>query len=144
MKNMSRTKICENLNDTYSFAENLAQELQAGDVIALYGNLGAGKTAFVQGIAIGLGYSEPVTSPTYALWQIYEGGRLTIHHFDLYRLDTVEQVYAIGFYDAVDSDGVTLIEWPERLGDELPVPRINVYINRIDEEKRNICVEGLK
>ncbi len=144
MKNMIRTKICENLNDTYSFAENLAQELQAGDVIALYGNLGAGKTAFVQGIAIGLGYSEPVTSPTYSLWQIYEGGRLTIHHFDLYRLDTVEQVYAIGFYDAVDSDGVTLIEWPERLGDELPVPRINVYINRIDEEKRSICVEGLK
>ncbi len=141
---MIRTKICENLNDTYSFAENLAQELQAGDVIALYGNLGAGKTAFVQGIAIGLGYSEPVTSPTYSLWQIYEGGRLTIHHFDLYRLDTVEQVYAIGFYDAVDSDGVTLIEWPERLGDELPVPRINVYINRIDEEKRSICVEGLK
>ena len=141
---MIRTKICENLNDTYCFAENLAQELQAGDVIALYGNLGAGKTAFVQGIAIGLGYSEPVTSPTYSLWQIYEGGRLTIHHFDLYRLDTVEQVYAIGFYDAVDSDGVTLIEWPERLGDELPVPRINVYINRIDEEKRSICVEGLK
>ena len=141
---MIRTKICENLNDTYCFAENLAQELQAGDVIALYGNLGAGKTAFVQGIALGLGYSEPVTSPTYSLWQIYEGGRLTIHHFDLYRLDTVEQVYAIGFYDAVDSDGVTLIEWPERLGDELPVPRINVYINRIDEEKRSICVEGLK
>jgi len=141
---MIRTKICENLNDTYSFAENFAQELQAGDVIALYGNLGAGKTAFVQGVAIGLGYSEPVTSPTYSLWQIYEGGRLTIHHFDLYRLDTVEQVYAIGFYDAVDSDGVTLIEWPERLGDELPVPRINVYINRIDEEKRSICVEGLK
>ena len=75
---MVRTKICNNLQETYDFAKTFADALQPGDIVALYGNLGAGKTAFVQGIAIGLQCYETITSPTYALWQIYEGGRLTI------------------------------------------------------------------
>ena len=141
---MVRTKICNNLQETYEYAKLFADGLKAGDVVALYGNLGAGKTAFVQGIAIGLDYLEPISSPTYALWQIYNGGKLVINHFDLYRLDTPEQVYAIGFEDAVYSDGVTLIEWPERLGGNLPVPRINVYISKLDNDRRTICIEEIK
>ena len=140
---MVRTKICNTLNETLDYAEEFAAQLRPGDVVALYGNLGAGKTAFTQGVALGLGIDTPVTSPTYALWQTYDGGDLVLHHFDLYRLDTPEQVYAIGFEDAINSDGVTLIEWPERLEDKIPVPRIEVYIDRIDETSRTITIREI-
>ncbi len=136
---MVRTKICNNLQETYEYARDFAMQLAPGTVVALYGGLGAGKTAFTQGVALALGVEEPVTSPTYALWQTYQGD-LVLHHFDLYRLDTPQQVFSIGFEDAINSDAVTLIEWPERLEDYIPVPRVEVYIDRIDDEKRSICI----
>ena len=137
---MVRTQICENLNETLDYASRFAEQLPGGSVVALYGGLGAGKTAFAQGVARGLGVTEPVTSPTYALWQTYGGGRLLLHHFDLYRLESPQQVFSIGFEDALTSDAVTLIEWPQRLEDALPSPRYEVYLERLDENRRSICI----
>ena len=140
---MVRTKICETLEETLQFGSDIADALQPGSVVALYGGLGAGKTAFTQGVARGLGVQEAVTSPTYALWQTYTGGRLTLHHFDLYRLESAQQVLAIGFEDALMDDAVVMIEWPERLEAFLPVPRIEVYLERLDGDRRSICVREI-
>src|SRR5580698_446032 len=101
--------------ETLEFGGRLARELQRGDVIALSGELGAGKTALVKGIAHGLGITMDVTSPTFTLIHEYVGGRLPLFHVDLYRLDTVSQALAVGIEDYLNGPGVTVIEWAERI-----------------------------
>lgn len=95
--------------------EAFASRFQGGEIIALSGDLGAGKTHLVKGIAQGLGFCEEVTSPTFTLLHEYRGGRLPLYHFDLYRIQNPEEAVRMGIEDYLPSDGVTVIEWPEKI-----------------------------
>ena len=106
--------------ETARIAEALAARLQPGDVVLIRGDLGAGKTAFVRGLAVGLGAADDdVSSPTFTLMQEYRGGRLPVYHVDLYRLERAADVEDLGLEDVEMGDGVLAVEWPERLGDRL-------------------------
>lgn len=101
--------------ETESLGESWGREAQRGLVIALSGDLGAGKTALVRGLARGLGFGGRVHSPTFTLVNTYEGGRLTLFHLDLYRLETPEHIHSAGVEEYLEPDGVAVIEWAERL-----------------------------
>jgi tRNA threonylcarbamoyladenosine biosynthesis protein TsaE len=103
-----------------AFAESWAPELAGGEVFALYGVLGAGKTQLVKGLARGLGYRGDVTSPTFTLVHEYRGGRLPLYHLDLYRIPDEQGAVQIGVEEYLPSDGVTVIEWPEHISRLLP------------------------
>lgn len=104
---------CSNINETENVAAEIARSVKPGDIINLYGNLGAGKTAFTRGLARALGYTGRVTSPTFTLMNIYAGGRLTVYHFDLYRLTGDADLESIGMDEYLDAGGVCVVEWPE-------------------------------
>ena len=109
------TCISNSVEETETLGREWGKTAQRGWVIGLSGELGAGKTQLVKGIAGGLGIAERVHSPTFALVHIYTGGRLPLYHLDLYRLEKREQIEAAGLLEYLDSDGVTVIEWAERL-----------------------------
>ena len=114
-------------DETWALAGLLADELGAGTVIALHGDLGAGKTCFVQGLAAALGIDEPITSPTYTLIGEYEG-RLSLHHIDLYRLSGPAEALGLGLEEYFDANGITAIEWAERAEGLLPPDLIHIRI----------------
>ena len=118
--------------ETWELAAELAGELAAGTVIALHGDLGAGKTCFIQGLAAALGIDEPITSPTYTLIGEYEG-RLPLHHIDLYRLSGPAEALGLGLEEYFDADGITAIEWAERAEGLLPSNPLHIRI-RADEQ----------
>ena len=120
------TSISHSPADTAALGEQWGRAAQSGLVIGLSGELGAGKTQFVKGLARGLGIAERVRSPTFALVNIYTGGRLTLFHLDLYRLDTPAQVAAAGLEEYLQPEGVTVIEWAERWFDEVQSPKAKV------------------
>jgi tRNA threonylcarbamoyladenosine biosynthesis protein TsaE len=120
------TSISHSPADTAALGEQWGRAAQSGLVIGLSGDLGAGKTQFVKGLARGLGISSRVQSPTYVLVNIYAGGRLTLFHLDLYRLDTPAQVAAAGLEEYLRPAGVTVIEWAERWLDEVQSPKSKV------------------
>lgn len=120
--------------ETRAFGRRLATLLIAGDVLVLSGDLGAGKTQLTKGIAEGLGINEAVTSPTFTIEMVYEGARLTLYHFDLYRLDDADQLEDTGLFDALDADGVCVIEWGERFVDDIDDERLDISVRRRDEE----------
>ena len=103
-----------------ALGERIAPYLQSGDVLALIGDLGAGKTQLTQGILRGLHYPEPVTSPTFSIVQEYRGGTLDVIHFDLYRLDTPADLLEIGWDDYLDQSQVLIVEWADRLPECMP------------------------
>ena len=127
-----RVLSCE--NDTIEFAKELAPKLKNGDVLALYGELGAGKTFFTQQLCKFLGVKENVSSPSYVLMNEYKG-TYTIHHLDLYRLDAAEEVQELGLYDLYE-DAITIIEWPEIADGMLPDNTIHIYFEFIDENRK--------
>lgn len=106
--------------DTKELAIKIGQEVKAGDVLCLLGDLGVGKTVFTQGFAEGLGIKEPISSPTFTLVQEYEEGRLPFYHFDVYRIADVEEMEEIGFDDYIYGNGVCLIEWANLIQEILP------------------------
>ena len=122
------------------FGAQLAGELQRGDVLALSGDLGTGKTALVKGIARGLGITQDVTSPTFTLMHEYAGGQLPLFHIDLYRLDKVEQALAIGIEDYLNGPGVTAIEWAEKIEPLLPAHTTRIRMESVGENTRRIEV----
>ena len=127
--------------ETSRLAERMAAACRPGTVLALVGDLGAGKTLFVQGLARGLGFRGEVTSPTFNLMNYYEG-RLPITHFDLYRLGRAEELYGIGFYEYAEDDrGVVLIEWPDRFPEEMPEDYVRLAIERADAEGEDLREE---
>lgn len=126
---------------TERLGERLAAHVEPGDVIALWGELGAGKTVLARGVAIGLGIDEDaVTSPTFVILREHFGGRLPLYHLDLYRLEQ-SQLGSTGWEEAVDAGGVTVIEWPDRAGDELPPDRLDVRLEHVAETKRKVTLE---
>ena len=135
--------ISASYTETEEAGFKLAQTLEFGSVVLLFGNLGAGKTVFSRGFARGLGITEPVSSPTYTIVQEYDipgGGRL--YHLDLYRISGVESALAFGVDEFLDdSRAISLIEWPMRIDGILPDNCIKVTLTHIDDEKREITIE---
>jgi len=126
-------------DETASLARDLAATLRAGDVLLLSGNLGAGKTAFVRGLAAGLGIDPlDVSSPTFTLVHEYRGGRLTLYHVDLYRLERAA-TEDLGLEELGARDGVLAIEWPDRLTHPLPAAK-NVRLEIVDDQTRRISI----
>ena len=119
----------------------LGKILTPGAVLAYRGDLGAGKTAFTRGLARGLGYAEPVTSPTYTIVNEYLGGRLPLFHFDMYRLASSDDLWDIGWEDYLDRNGVCAVEWSENVEDALE-NAILVTIHKTGETSRRIEIEG--
>ena len=119
----------------------MAEQLRPGDVVAYFGDLGAGKTAFTRGLARGLGIAEPVTSPTYTLVNEYLSGRMPLFHFDMYRLGSSEELFDIGWEDYLARGGVCAVEWSENVADAL-TGAISVSIRRLGDTDREITLEG--
>jgi len=128
------------VDETLEFGARLAGELQQGDVIALSGDLGTGKTVLIKGVARGLGITRDVTSPTFTLVHEYAGGRLPLFHIDLYRLDRIGQALAIGIEDYLNGSGVTASEWAEKIEPRLPARTKRVRIVWLGENSRRIEV----
>ncbi len=112
--------ISHGVEETQALARAIAQRAQAGDVILLVGDLGAGKTHFTQGFAAGLGISEVPTSPTFNLVCEYHDGRLPLYHFDLYRLEEADELEDIDYYGITEGDGVSLVEWGDKFEEAAP------------------------
>ena len=137
---LSREILTASEEETVGAGEQLGASLQPGDVVLLTGQLGAGKTAFVRGLARGVGAApDDVSSPTFTLIQEYRGGRATLHHVDLYRLQAAE-VADLGLDELVSGDGIVAIEWAERW-DERPADAIDVRIEDTGEDRRQIRIE---
>ena len=126
--------------ETEEIAFQLAQTLKGTEIIAMFGGLGAGKTAFTRGLARGLGVEDGVSSPTFALVHEYEG-KFNLYHFDMYRINTFDDLYTTGFFDYMDN-GVMIIEWSENIENVLPDNCIKVYIKVVSENEREIEIEG--
>ena len=123
-----------------AFGERLGRELERGDVVALYGELGAGKTVLVKGIARGLGITQEVTSPTFTLVHEYSGGRLTLFHIDLYRLNAIDEAMTIGIEDYMAGPGVTAIEWSEKIESLLPASARRIRLTALENQVHRIEV----
>lgn len=128
--------------ETIAFAEKIGAMLKGGDIIAYKGGLGAGKTTFTRGLAIGMGLPDEVSSPTFALVNEYRGKALTLYHFDMYRIMNEEALETTGFYDYLSDDCVIAVEWSENIADCLPKNIITVTIENIGEDTRRIEVKG--
>ena len=106
--------------ETFALGRKIGENAREGSVFCLSGDLGAGKTVFTQGLAAGLGVSEPVSSPTFTILQVYEGGRCPLYHFDVYRIGDGEEMYELGYEEYFFGEGVCLIEWASRIQEILP------------------------
>ncbi len=131
---MQEERILRSEDDTIEFAKELAPKLKKGDVLALYGELGTGKTFFTQQLCKFLGVRENVSSPSYVLMNEYIGN-YNIYHLDLYRLDAAEEVLELGLYDLF-KDAITIIEWPEIADGMLPENTIHIYFEFIDQNRK--------
>ena len=127
--------------ETEAIGAALGAIIPAGTILAYRGDLGAGKTAFTRGLARGLGYAEPVNSPTYTIVNEYLGGRLPLFHFDMYRLRSSDDLWDIGWEDYLDRSGVCAVEWSENVEDALE-GAVSVTIEKTGEESRKITIEG--
>ncbi len=121
--------ISNSCKETKKIASVFAKTLKAGDVLCVYGGMGAGKTAFVQGLALGMGIDGDVTSPTFMIVNVYEGV-IPLYHFDVYRVADSADMYEIGYEEYVYGDGVSVIEWPQLIADILPENRYEINISR--------------
>ncbi|MBI4651005.1 tRNA (adenosine(37)-N6)-threonylcarbamoyltransferase complex ATPase subunit type 1 TsaE [Candidatus Desantisbacteria bacterium] len=138
MKHFYITKSAE---ETQEIAKKLAVELISGDIVLLYGELGAGKTCFVKGMAQGLKIDpEKVTSPTFIILHEYMG-KLSFYHFDFYRMKSMEEIENIGFFDYIEASGITVIEWPEKVVDYIKKERYEINFKIREDGKREITIE---
>lgn len=127
-----QTEVIESFSaeETYALGEKIGQEARPGQVYTLIGNLGVGKTVFTQGVAAGLGITEPVSSPTFTIVQIYEEGRMPFYHFDVYRIGDPEEMEEVGFEDCIYGEGLCLIEWANLIEEILPPAYTQVRIEK--------------
>lgn len=141
---MAEQFITHSPEETSALAQRLAQDLRGGEVIAFTGGMGVGKTAFTRGLAIGLGAGDVASSPTFALVNEYTG-RLTVEHFDMYRVDSWDDLYSTGFFDYLGTGCVLVIEWSENVAGALPEDVIAVDIRPGEgDNDRIITIEGWK
>ena len=132
--------------ETFALGKKIGEQARPGDVYTLVGDLGVGKTVFTQGLADGLEITEPISSPTFTIVQVYEEGRLPFYHFDVYRIGDVEEMDEIGFEDYIYGEGVSLIEWSNLIEEILPEKKVKITIEKDLEQGfdyRRIMIEGL-
>ena len=130
--------------ETMELGERLGREACCGDIFLLSGDLGCGKTVFAKGFAKGLGIEDDITSPTFTIIHQYEGGRLPLAHFDVYRIADPDEMYAIGYEEYFFGDWVCLVEWPEMIEELIPEGAVHIHILRDDEsdmDHRRLVVE---
>ena len=138
-----QTLISSSPEFTMDIAAKLSDTLSGGEIIALKGGLGMGKTCFVKGLAAGLGFSGEVTSPTFAIVNEYIGGRLDLFHFDMYRITGWDDLYSTGYFEYLDAGGVVAVEWSENIAGALEGEKvITVEIGRVSENERKITIKG--
>jgi tRNA threonylcarbamoyladenosine biosynthesis protein TsaE len=138
----SRRILSSGQPSTEALGEALAALLRAGDVLVLSGDLGAGKTQLTKGIARGLGVPEPVTSPTFNILLVHEG-RLPLYHFDLYRLETAEQLEDLDYWGTLEADGVAVVEWGDRFAHALPLDGVVARIAITGDDTRELDLSAL-
>ena len=130
-------------DETQALGQKLASRLAPGDVIAYFGDLGAGKTAFTRGLAQGLGITDPVTSPTYTIVNEYLSGRIPLFHFDMYRLSSSDELFDIGWEDYLCRGGVCAVEWSENVEDALQdAIRVTIEKDADEPDTRHITITG--
>ncbi len=166
---MKKTIVTKSLEETQDFARNMAQELSGGEVLLLFGDLGAGKTTFIQGLAEGLGITQRIISPTFLIMRSYiipfsfsspqslsfprkresiqrigspiKPGMTTLYHLDLYRINSEDDLEGLGIREILDDkNSIVAIEWPEKLGHFLPKKRIELHFTNFSEKERKITV----
>lgn len=131
--------------ETFELGKKLSENIKAGSIVTLSGDLGTGKTVFAQGFAKGLGIDEPVNSPTFTIVQVYNEGKIPLYHFDVYRIADTEEMYEIGYEEYFYGEGVCLIEWAELIEDILPDNIIRVRIDKSPDngtDYRKITIEN--
>lgn len=134
-----------NAKETYELGKKLGESAKSGQIYSLIGDLGAGKTVFTQGFAAGLGITGPVNSPTFTILQVYEEGRIPFYHFDVYRIEEIEEMEEIGYEEYFDGEGVCLIEWADLIEELLPKEHIRIVIEKnllSGFDYRTIEIEG--
>jgi tRNA threonylcarbamoyladenosine biosynthesis protein TsaE len=133
----------QSVEETYAFGAQLAETLGAGAVLALYGDLGTGKTHLVKGIAQGLGLDPAaVRSPTFTILRTYEEGRRPLYHFDAYRVQNPDEFVELGFEEYVHGDGLTCIEWADRVASLLPPHTLHLRLTHVDAQRRRIALHS--
>ncbi len=130
-------------SETEQLGARLAASLKGGCVVAMFGGLGMGKTAFVRGMAKGRGLDAEVSSPTFALVQDY-GGQPPLVHFDMYRIETWDDLYSTGFFDYLDMGAILAVEWSEQIEGALPEETVRVTFERLSDTDRRITIEGVE
>jgi len=140
---VERVVVTASAEETEAAGEQLGATLGPGDVVALTGELGAGKTCFVKGLARALGVTRPPTSPTFVMVNEYRG-RLPVHHVDAYRTGSLTELLDLGLSELLDGDGVTVIEWADKVGPLLPARTIHVRIDGVGDEPRHIAIHGVR
>jgi len=141
---MSKTFITKSSEETVSLGNEIGRKLLGGEVIFLTGDLGGGKTQFAKGVALGLGIKETVVSPTFTIERIYKGSKLTLHHFDMYRLTNDREITEVIKELSSSSDEATVIEWPENLEGIHSLATTKIIFEHIDENSRKISIEEIK
>lgn len=144
-----KTIISENLKETKAIADQIAQKITGGEIIALFGNLGSGKTTFTQFLAKSLGIEKNLKSPTFVIVKQYpfekNGSKLNLIHIDAYRLESADDLESIGFFEMLeDKNNIIVIEWPEKIKNTLPSNFIKIFFEYVDENRRQISIEELK
>jgi tRNA threonylcarbamoyladenosine biosynthesis protein TsaE len=146
---MSERCITTSPEETVAYAHSFAGRLRRGDVVALFGDLGSGKTQFVKGVCRAFRTDTPATSPSFVLLNRYNGSdeqknELMLYHFDLYRVTSLAEIYDLGYEEFLDGDGICLIEWAEMLGELLPSHRYEIRFSLGDDEnERHIEITGM-
>ena len=134
--------ICSNLDETQKLATEFAQSLFGGEVVTLSGDLGAGKTTFTQCLAKSLCITEPVTSPTFTLMNQYHSGKIKLYHFDMYRIEDIDEILETGLTEYFgEKDAVCIIEWAENIKPLLPKKLIKISIQKLGETQRKFIIE---
>ena len=127
--------------ETRALGEKLAHLLLPGDVLLLWGDLGAGKSELTRGIAKGLGIAGPISSPSFTIMNVYDEGRIPLYHFDWYRLQSSEELYEMGLDEYLGGDGVAVIEWPGQCSDAIPETCLSIIIEPQEDETRRILFD---
>ena len=133
-----RQFVTNSVEETEALGARLGQQLRGPVVVAFFGGLGMGKTAFTRGIAKGMGIGTDVSSPTFALVHEYHGDKNTLYHFDMYRVESWDDLYATGFFDFYETGGVLAVEWSENIENALPENTVRVEISRGENDTQRI------
>lgn len=139
---MQKVYFSRSPEETEKLGEEFGKEITADTVIALKGGMGMGKTCFVRGLAKGLGFEGETYSPTFAIVNEYIGGRLPLYHFDMYRVESFEDLYSTGFFDYLETGAVLVIEWSENIAAALPENTFKIEFERISDTERKITFGG--